>query len=81
MDIVKILTKVLANSSIHDEIGDFWVVTKPNQNSIIEDILFKTSIRDMGNQWLGGLKATDIIGIFKNESDAIKFSEEKLGAT
>lgn len=47
-----------------DNIGKFWVVTKPTELSVIEDILFETDIKSLFNQVRGGLKEEDIKGLF-----------------
>jgi hypothetical protein len=61
-----------------DEIGDFWVVTKTSKLSVLQDIFFKVDIFDMALQLRGGLDGSDIIGIYKKESNAKKVAEKEL---
>lgn len=58
-----------------DEIGNFFVVTKPTKDSEICDILFETNIKGMMKQSLGGLKSNDILLITKNADEANEFAE------
>lgn len=50
---------------------EFWVVTRPTEDSTLIDILFKSSVREMQNQYLGGLKAEEILGVFPNSQSAM----------
>ena len=61
-----------------DEIGDFWVVTKADKISILADILFDADIFDIHLQINGGLKGSDIVGIYKKEAKARKVAEKQL---
>lgn len=61
-----------------DQVGEFWVVLIPTEDSILEDILFEANIFDMHLQFLGGLKASDIMGIYKNKAKAKKVAENLL---
>lgn len=70
---------VLVFSSVVDQIGKFWVVTKPTNVSVLQDILFEADISYMMNQALGGLKTHDIAGIFKSEQQAKQQAEKLLG--
>jgi hypothetical protein len=46
------------------EIKEFWVVTKPTEDSTVADICFKSTPQKIGLQFFGGLKADDVIGFF-----------------
>jgi len=70
-----------------DEIGSFWVVTKPivygvdkqtKSDSTIDDILFESTIFGVANQIRGGLSEKgEIYGFYKSEETA-KAVAEKL---
>lgn len=53
-----------------DEIGRFWVVTRPSRDSEVIDICFESDILYLANQIRGGLKEIDIIGFYRNEKKA-----------
>ena len=53
-----------------DEIGVFWVVTKPTKDSTIADCCFSSTINNMIIQKQGGLKQEEIIGFFKDKEHA-----------
>ena len=59
-----------------DEIGQFWVVTKPNADSTLGDFLFQADIFDLALQLRGGLKGSEIIGIYKNDIKAHKVARQ-----
>ncbi len=63
-----------------DNIGKFWIVTKPTELSVIEDICFERDIKGMFNQVRGGLKEEDIKGLFRDENDAKRFATDILKA-
>lgn len=57
----------------------FWIVTKPNVLSTIDDICFETDMIGLEKQFKGGLKAEDIFGTYTEESQAKKDSRTLLG--
>jgi len=66
-----------------DEIGDFWVVIKPNEITETEvteptDILFKADVFDIALQMEGGLKGSEIVGIYKSKGKAKKIAEKLI---
>lgn len=69
-----------AAPGIPDEVGTFYVVTKPTGNSKLVDILFATNVTQIGMHFMGGLKKEDIVGIYKDASSA-QAAAEKLLAT
>jgi hypothetical protein len=69
---------VLNEARMVDEIGRFWVVTKPTKNSELGDIFFETDLFGFVLQMKGGLKENEIIGVYKNEGKAKKEAEKLL---
>lgn len=63
-----------------DQIGDFWVVTDPSrmQEATMSDIAFQADVFDMHLQMNGGLKGSDIIGLYKSEAKAKKIAQKLL---
>lgn len=62
-----------------DEVGNFWVVTKPTGDSQVIDILFEADIPRMALQFLGGLLPHQISGIYKSRAKAKKHAEKLIG--
>ena len=60
------------------KIEKFWIVIKPNQDSELVDIFWKTDICEMQNQFLGGLRKEEIVGIYTEESEALFVAESLL---
>lgn len=54
------------------KVSKFWVVTKPNKNSELIDILFQADMKRMELQFKGGLVSKEIIGIFPTKNEAEK---------
>lgn len=71
------LQHVPSNLTI-DEVGDFWVVTKPSDVSELCDILFKRTVAEIGLQFKGGLNAEDFLGVFTDEDRARVFALKQL---
>jgi hypothetical protein len=69
---------ILNESRMVDEIGKFWVVTKPTKYSELVDIFFKTDLFGFVLQMKGGLKENEIVGVYKNEGKAKKEAERLL---
>ncbi len=61
-----------------DEVGRFLVITKPDVNSTLADILFYADVFDMVLQIRGGLKGKDIVGIYKNYAKAKKVATKLI---
>lgn len=53
---------------ITDDIGTFWVITKPKGKSTLNDIFFEADIMYMMNQFRGGLKDSEIVGFYSDET-------------
>jgi len=62
----------------NDEVGKFWVVTKPTEFSEIGDIFYESNIADIALQFKGGLNLSDIMLITKSKSKAEKLAKELL---
>jgi len=56
----------------------FWVVTYPGRLSTIEDICFRTDLAGLRRQFLGGLTAEEINGLYLTEDEARKVAESLL---
>ncbi len=63
-----------------DEVGKFFVVEKPKQNSEIEDVVWECDLPMFALQVKGGLKTEDILGVYKQKSDARRVGTEALKA-
>jgi len=63
---------------VKDEIGKFFVVTSPYKDSTKEDILFDSDVFHFANQVKEGLSLHDVIGLYKNKSDANRIATEAL---
>lgn len=61
-----------------DEVGKFWVVTKPTLGSEIEDIVFQTDIFGMYRQFLGGLHQDEVYGFYKTKTKAMSIGKKLL---
>jgi hypothetical protein len=65
--------------NVEDEIGKFFVVTKPkNKDTTIDDIVFESDVFYFANQIRGGLNFENIIGLYKQKSDARRAGTEAL---
>lgn len=60
-------------------ITSFWVVTKPNQQSTLPDILFEADPARLRLQFLGGLDPGDIAGVFTEHGEAEALAQWLLG--
>jgi hypothetical protein len=63
---------------VKDEIGKFFVVTSPYKDSTKEDILFDSDVFHFANQVRGGLTFEEVLGLYKNKSDANRVATEAL---
>jgi hypothetical protein len=81
--VLNVVKALFALSEYHSLTAKFWVVTKPNNNSQLIDILFNTDMKIMELQFKGGESDKEIIGIFtaKNETEKVaKMAILKAGA-
>ena len=63
-----------------DEIGKFFVVEKPNKNSGIDDIVYESTIADFALKVKDGLEIKNLLGVYKQKSDARRSGTEALKA-
>jgi len=63
---------------VEDDFGEFWVVTKGTNHSEELDILFKSDVKGMMRQALGGLKEDDVIYIGNNEAKAKEIAQQVM---
>ena len=64
---------------IDDEVGKFFVATKPkSKKATIDDIVFESDVFHFANQVKGGLAFDDVIGIYEQKSDARRKGTESL---
>ena len=75
MEVKEALTK---DYDVVDEVGKFFVVTKPDTKSTKEDILFDADAFKFADKIKGGLKFENVLGMFKNKSDASRTATEAL---
>ena len=75
MEVKEAITK---NYDVVDEVGKFFVVTKPDTKSTKEDILFDADAFKFADKIKGGLKFENVLGMFKNKSDASRTATEAL---
>lgn len=48
----------------------FWIVVDPQAESVMGDILYQASLRDIGHQFKGGLTADDNPTLFTEKKEA-----------
>ena len=60
------------------KINSFWVVTKNYEHSTLADILFKDDWAGMRLQFLGGLKAKEIVGVYMFKHEALKAAKKEM---
>ena len=77
MEVKEAITK---DYDVVDEVGKFFVVTKPDTKSTKEDILFDADVFKFADKIKGGLKFENVLGMFKNKSDANRTATEALKA-
>ena len=63
-----------------DEVGKFFIVEKPDQNSEMEDVVYELSLPEFALQIKGGLEIKNILGVYKQKSDARRAGTEALKA-
>jgi hypothetical protein len=77
IEMKEVITK---NYDVVDEVGKFFVVTKPDTKSTKEDILFDADAFKFADKIKGGLKFENVLGMYKNKSDASRTATEALKA-
>jgi len=56
----------------------FWVVTDPTPESVLEDIVFQTSLRGLERQFRGGLTMASNPTLFTEETEAKLEAQRRL---
>ena len=63
-----------------DEIGKFFIVEKPTKDSEMEDVVYELSLPEFALQVKGGLDVKNILGVYKQKSDANRAGTEAMKA-
>lgn len=64
-----------------DEIGKFFVAEKPtSKDDTIEDLVFESTVSYFVNQVKGGLDEKNVLGLYKQKSDARRAATEAIKA-
>jgi hypothetical protein len=63
-----------------DEIGKFFIVEKPTKNSEMEDVVYELTLPEFALQIKGGLDVKNILGVYKQKSDARRAGTEAMKA-
>jgi hypothetical protein len=69
MEVKEAITK---NYDVVDEVGKFFVVTKPDTKSNKEKIMFEADAFKFADKIKGGLKFENVLGMYKNKAEANK---------
>jgi hypothetical protein len=77
METKEIITK---NYDVVDEVGKFFVVSKPGTKSTKEEIMFEADPFSLAERVKNGLTYENIMGMYKNKSDASRTATEALKA-
>ena len=76
---VKEMTPVVEAEGIPvDEIGKFFIVEKPTKDSEIEDVVYELTLPEFALQIKGGLEIKNILGVYKQKSDANRAGTEAM---
>jgi Arc/MetJ-type ribon-helix-helix transcriptional regulator len=77
MEVKEAITK---NYDVVDEVGKFFVVSKPGTKSTKEEIMFEADPFSLAEKVKNGLTYENIMGMYKNKSDASRTATEALKA-
>jgi Arc/MetJ-type ribon-helix-helix transcriptional regulator len=77
MEVKEAITK---NYNVVDEVGKFFVVSKPGTKSTKEEIMFEADPFSLAEKIKNGLTYENIMGMYKNKSDASRTATEALKA-
>ena len=77
MEVKEAITK---NYNVVDEVGKFFVVSKPGTKSTKEEIMFEADPFSLAERVKNGLTYENIMGMYKNKSDASRTATEALKA-
>jgi len=67
-----------AEARFKDEMGKFYVVTKPTKDSELIDILFDADVFSFALQVRGGLKKSDVLLITHDKAKADKLANSLI---
>lgn len=59
-----------------NELGEFYMVHLPSKDSLLEDILTKTTLQEFAKHVQEGHDLSKVVGVYKNEKMAHKLAEE-----
>ena len=57
------------------KIKQMWLVTKPTKLSEMQDIFCKITVEGLRAQFLGGLQADEVYGLYTTEKEAREIAE------
>jgi hypothetical protein len=77
IEMKEVITK---NYDVIDEVGKFFVVSKPGTKSTKEEIMFEADPFSLAERIKNGLTYENIMGMYKNKSDASRIATEALKA-
>jgi hypothetical protein len=77
MEVKEAITK---NYDVVDEVGKFFVVSKPGTKSTKEEIMFEADPFSLAERVKNGLTYENIMGMYKNKSDANRTATDALKA-
>jgi len=77
IEVKEIITK---NFEVVDEVGKFFVVAKPGTKSTKEEIMFEADPFSLAERVKNGLTYENIMGMYKQKSDASRVATEALKA-
>lgn len=77
MEVKEAITK---NYDVVNEVGKFFVVSKPGTKSTKEEIMFEADPFSLAERVKNGLAYENIMGMYKNKSDASRTATEALKA-
>ena len=63
-----------------DEIGKFFIVEKPTKDSEMVDVVYELTLPEFALQVKGGLDIKNILGVYKQKSDANRAGTEAMKA-
>lgn len=63
-----------------DEIGKFFIVERPTKDSEMEDVVYELDLPTFALQIKGGLDVKNILGVYKQKSDARRAGTEAMKA-
>ena len=63
-----------------DEIGKFFIVEKPTKDSEMDDVVYELDLPAFALQIKGGLDIKNILGVYKQKSDARRAGTEAMKA-